>query len=57
MTDLEKWLEAERNYKLNGIGERARRQAGTLSALAGGLDVTVEVVTNGDPSIPKPSEV
>jgi hypothetical protein len=56
MTELEKWLEAERNWKLNGIAERVERQADRLSELAGGLDVTVEVLTGGDASIPKPSE-
>jgi hypothetical protein len=56
MTDLEKWLEAERDYRLNGIAQRAKNQAATLSALAGGLEVTVEVHTSGDASIPKPTD-
>jgi hypothetical protein len=56
MTELEKWLKAELNWKLNGIAERVERQADRLSELAGGLDVTVEVLTGGDASIPKPSE-
>jgi hypothetical protein len=56
MTDLEAWLDAELDYKLKGIAERAKRQAATLSALAGGLEVTVEVTKGGDATIPKPTD-
>jgi len=56
MTDLEAWLDAELDYKLKGIAERVKRQAATLSALAGGLEVTVEVTNGGDATIPKPTD-
>lgn len=56
MSDLEAWLDAELDYKLKGIAERAKRQVATLSALAGGLEVTVEVLTGGDAAIPKPTD-